>query len=123
MKKLVCIVLLIFAASAATAQGQHPLISDCSITKDFGMMSETFRLYGNVKVVTDPKEYADFRVKVVKAPGLAAVYVKKVTEKPLDCGEWRFVESTEKATFTVRFVTEMEHFTIRFVDSNPGSRY
>ncbi|MDR1896550.1 MAG: hypothetical protein LBR10_07160 [Prevotellaceae bacterium] len=117
--------LLVFAPVGSGVCDQHPLIKDCAITKEYGFMSETFRLYGDVKIVTDPKEHADFRVKLVESPGLAAVYVKKVAFRPTQCGEWRFTDSAEAAHFTVRFVPEgeWEHFTIRFVDSDPGSPY
>ena len=107
----------------------HPLIKDCSITKNYGTVSKTFFLWGTVRIITDPREYADFDVKIVPTPGLAAMYVQKVTAPPYYCGRWRFVNSQqekdekEKATFTVRFVDEMEDFTVCFVESEPGSRY
>jgi hypothetical protein len=113
---------LIFFFLLLHTPDEHPLIKDCKITKDFGFMKQTWSLYGNVKVVT---EHADFDVKIVPTPGLAAMYVKKMSSTPTQCGEWRFVDSIEKASFTVRFVpeSEWEHFTICFVKDNPGSRY
>ncbi|MDR3287082.1 MAG: hypothetical protein LBT27_06540 [Prevotellaceae bacterium] len=126
MKRLSFILLFTFVCVACIAQSEHPLIKDCAITKNFGMSSETFFLWGHVRVVTDPKEYADFNVKIVSSPALADVYVKRVTSAPFECGEWHFVTSKKDAppfTVTIRFVTEWEEFTICFVDSNPGSRY
>jgi hypothetical protein len=123
MKRPLFILLFLCAAGAAAAQAQHPWIKDCAITKEYGFMSETFRLAGNVKLITDPKEHADFNVKVVGSPGGAAMYVKKVTACPCVCGEWRFVEAIKDAYFTVRFVKEWEDFTMVFVTEYPGSRY
>ncbi|MDR0726403.1 MAG: hypothetical protein LBF59_10420 [Prevotellaceae bacterium] len=125
MRKLLFILAFIVACNAAFAQTEHPLIKDCSITKNFGFMSETFFLWGTVRIITDPKEHVDFHVKIVPSPALADMYIKPVKSGTFECGEWRFVsaENAPPFTFTVRFVKEMEEFTICFVDSDPGSRY
>jgi hypothetical protein len=61
----------------------------------------------------------------VSKPNLAAMYVvrKKTKREAIDCGEWHFVTDKEDANFTIRFVTEQEHFTIRFDDEMPGTVY
>ncbi|MDR3350356.1 MAG: hypothetical protein LBN98_01745 [Prevotellaceae bacterium] len=110
----------ITAVSVAQAQKRHPFIEDCAITKNFGLVSETIRLRGNVRIITDPEEHADFRVKLISAPGLASVYIKIVSH-PAGCGEWKWVTSGED--FSIRFVDEMELFTIRIVTDMPGCPY
>jgi hypothetical protein len=124
MKK-VLLLLLCLCVLPAAAQPKHPLIKNCTITKSFGMMRQTWNLWGNVKVVTDPEEYADFDVKAVSKPDLADLYVvrKNTKREAIDCGEWHFVTDGEDANFTIRFVTEWEEFSIRFVDSMPGTVY
>jgi hypothetical protein len=121
MKKLIIVLITTFIAFVANAQ--HHLIKDCVATLDFGFESKIIYLSGKVKVITDPKEYADFNVKVITSSEFADVYVKKVKTRPSECGEWQFVESKKDAEFTVRFVDKGEDFDIKFVTSNPGCRY
>jgi hypothetical protein len=90
------------------------------------MSSVTYSLWGTIRVVTDPKEDADFRVKVITSPTDAAdLYVKVVKTGPFTCGVWRFVfdKTADNINFSVRFVSEDEHFTIKFDDATPGSSY
>ncbi|MDR1553971.1 MAG: hypothetical protein LBS69_11010 [Prevotellaceae bacterium] len=125
MKRCLFILAFIFVGCAVFAQAKQSMIKDCAITKDFGFMSKTFELWGTVRIVTDPKEHSDFDVRLVKSPGLAAMYIK-ITEKPSKCGEWRFVKNAEDADFSIRFITDKDewvNFTICFVNSEPGSRY
>jgi hypothetical protein len=102
-------------------QATHPLIKDCKIVKEYGLMSRTISLYGDVKVITDPKRLATFDVKIKKR--IATLDVKIVETLPRRCGEWRFVDNEKDADFTVSFVDELEDFTICFVDDNPGTSY
>jgi hypothetical protein len=122
MKKLIVILFISVFAFNAKAQQEHPYIKDCNITMEYGFMTKTVSLWGNVKVVTNPRD-ADFRVKIEKSCGAAAVYVVKVTDEPSQCGEWRFVDSKKDALFTICFVKESEHFSICFTSTFPGSRY
>lgn len=125
MKRLfITFIALVFSAVSIankTPQPKHPLIKDCKIVKEYGFVSKTFSLYGDVKIITDPKKWADFDVKI--NTGQAALYVKAVKSEPRRCGEWRFVDSEKDADFTVSFVKESEDFTICFVDSDPGTSY
>jgi hypothetical protein len=123
MKRLSVILLFTLCAAIGFAQSNHPLIKDCEITQEHGLASTTKSLWGNIKVVTNPKEYAELNVKIVSTPGLADVYVKTVSTPPDQCGEWRFIKSAKDAWFTVRFVDAGEDFTICFVKSEPGCRY
>jgi hypothetical protein len=107
------------ANSAPTAD--HPLIKDCKIEKKYGFVSKTFSLYGDVKIITDPKKFATFDVKIKK--GMAALYVQIVKTTPKKCGQWRWVDDEKDADFTVEFVDESEDFTICFVDDDPGTSY
>jgi hypothetical protein len=83
------------------------------------MMSRTWRLSGNVKVITDPKETADLYIKIVKRGG--SIGVKIVKEITHECGEWRWVPKDSKIEpdFTVKFVTDdFYDFTVKFVGEN-----
>jgi hypothetical protein len=107
-----------FLMAVTCLNAQNP-IQDCEITKNFGMMSQTFTLHGGVRVVTDPKEYVDFEVKVVKENEPADLRVKIVKGNTSECGEWRWVNSNE--SFSIRFVDKWPSFTIRYVKSNEWS--
>jgi hypothetical protein len=104
-----------FLMAVTCLNAQNP-IQDCEITQNFGMMSQTFTMCGSVRVVTDPKEYVDFEVKVVKGNEPADLHVKVVKRTPYECGEWRWVNSNE--SFTIRFVDKWPSFTIKFVGEN-----
>jgi hypothetical protein len=106
------------ANSAPTAD--HPLIKDCKIEKKYGFVSETFELWGNVKIITDPKKFATFDVNISKE--YADLYVKLV-DNPNSCGQWRWVDDEKDADFTIRIVDESEDFSICFVDADPGTAY
>ncbi|MDR0603586.1 MAG: hypothetical protein LBG80_04695 [Bacteroidales bacterium] len=121
MKKLIILLLISFTV-LYSAQAQHPLINDCEVTLSFGFQSSSFKLYGDVKVITNPKVRADFDVRVVDIR-YADMYVMVVNTNPKKCGEWRWVTSEKDADFTIRFVDKQEDFTISFVTDNPGSRY
>ncbi|MDR2652190.1 MAG: hypothetical protein LBC68_07745 [Prevotellaceae bacterium] len=122
MKRLLFILSFAFIACAALAQAR---VVNCRITKEYGFETKTVSLFGNVKVVTDPNEYAEFKVRIIKENQCCAdLFVKIVNTEPEQCGEWRFVKSEKDAWITVRFVEEgWEDFTIRFVTSDPGSAY
>jgi hypothetical protein len=122
MKKLILILFITAFAFNAKAQQEHPFIKDCNITMEYGMMTRTLSLWGNVKVVTKPMD-ADFNVKIEKSCGAADLYVVKVTSKATECGEWRFVNSEKEADFTVCFVNDGADFSICFTPSDPGCRY
>jgi hypothetical protein len=123
MRKLFFILSFILACNAAFAQRVSP-IKDCSYTKDFGMSSTTYSLWGTIRIVTDPKEHADFNVKILPQAEAADIRVK-IVNNPSGCGEWKLVFSKDTAfiNFTIRFVKKDEHFTIKFVDAIPGSSY
>jgi hypothetical protein len=120
MKHLL-IIAFIMASGACAAQVYRP-ICDCKITKTYGMMSRTWRLSGNVRIVTDPNEIADIRIKIVERGG--SISVKSVDYTPSECGEWRWVDGKGKLKpkFTVRIVTDGTHdFTVKFVGKNEMS--
>jgi hypothetical protein len=104
-------------------QATHPLIKDCKIVKEYGFVSETFKLYGDVKIITDPKKFATFDVKVNREA--ASLYVRLVEKSPVECGQWRFVDNEKDADFTIFIVEESEDFSICFVGEgeNHGTAY
>jgi hypothetical protein len=123
MKHLLLTVFLL-AAGTCFAQSYRP-VKDCKITKSYGMMTRTWRLSGNVKIITDPKEFADLRVKIVDSA--ASISVKIVTYTPGECGEWRWATDKNglQPKFTIRIVDDESYdFTVRFVGPGemPGSR-
>ena len=114
MKKLLVIVLFLFALCASYAQRFGVEIDQCFVTRYYASGNRTFMAYGDVYVETDPKEFVDLRVKVVTDPRIADFLVFKTTDTPQDCGEWRFVKDRSKAKFTIRFVKEWEDCTIYY---------
>lgn len=116
MKKLLFVFLLIFSMSISFAQ--RIKIDGCEITRYYGTETHCFFAYGNVYVETDPKEPVDIRVKIsVDTKELAHFRIYKTSDKPQDCGEWRFVKERSQAKFTIRYVKEHEDCTIRFVNN------
>ncbi len=112
MKKLSVVFLLMLSLSVSFAQ--RIKFDGCKVTRYYASVTSEFYAYGDVFVETDPKEPVDIEVKVV-SDIYATVWVYKATDKPQDCGEWRFVKDRSKAKFTIRFVKEHEDCTIRFV--------
>jgi hypothetical protein len=117
------LLLIIFLAVPALcfSQSYRP-ICDCKITKSYGMMSRTWHLSGDVKIIKEG--FADLYVKEVKRGG--SISVKIVTYTPSECGEWRWVtdENGLQPKFTIRFVDDGAYdFTVRFIGANemPGS--
>ncbi|MDR3226133.1 MAG: hypothetical protein LBT56_00480 [Prevotellaceae bacterium] len=120
MKRLLLILLFVFAGIACFAQR----VVNCDFTKEYGCEIVTINLFGNVKVVTDEKEFVNFRVRIAKEGECCPdLFVKTVIDNADECGEWHFVKSDKDARFSVIFVEEFEDFTIRLVSSNPGSAY
>lgn len=113
MKKFLSIFVFMFALCSTFAQ-RVSFESDCRVIRRYASVTSYFRLYGSVYVETDPKEPVDLKVKVVNGP-IAAFNIYITTDKPQDCGEWRFVSDRSKAKFTIRYVKEHEDCTIRFV--------
>lgn len=89
MKKIISSLFILFVVSCAFAQSV--VIDECKVTKDYGFQQYTFSVYGDVYVETDPKEPVDLEVKVTNER-LAQCWVYVTTDKPQDCGEWRFVK-------------------------------
>jgi hypothetical protein len=117
MKRLLLIFAGLFVYAATSAPQSYEPIKDCKITKSYGMISMTWRLSGNVYLVTDKNESADLYAKVRRKKGeYASLYVKEVERVPCRCGEWRWVKDKKDANFTVKFVDDMFFdFTVKFV--------
>ena len=111
MKRLIPILLFLFATVYVHAQAE---INGCDIVVVYGNETLYFEAYGNVYVVTNPKEHADLDVKIVNSPRLATYKVFVTTDTPRKCGEWRFVSDRSKAKFTIRYVKELEECSIFF---------
>lgn len=90
MKKFISSLFILFVVSCAFAQ--NVVIDECKVTKDYGFQQYTFSVYGDVYVETDPKEPVDLCVKITNNPKGATFWIYKTTDKPQDCGEWRFVK-------------------------------
>lgn len=122
MKKIISSLFILFVVSCAFAQ--NVVIDECKVTKDYGFQQYTFSVYGDVYVETDPKEPVELEVKVTNER-LAQCWVYVTTDKPQDCGEWRFVKDRSKAKFTIRYVNEFEDCSIYFVKerSSAGWQY
>jgi hypothetical protein len=118
MKKLFLSLLLTFCACAVFAQVE---IDGCRAILHHGQVTISFVLSGRVRVVTNPKEYADFDIRVTTNPREANFFVRKVQSPPFECCLWQFVRSGED--FTVRFVKELEDFTVMFVSSGHSVGY
>ena len=122
MKKFISSLFILFVVSCAFAQ--NVVIDECKVTKDYGFQQYTFSVYGDVYVETDPKEPVELEVKVTNER-LAQCWVYVTTDKPQDCGEWRFAKDRSKAKFTIRYVNEFEDCSIYFVKerSSAGWQY
>lgn len=117
MKKILFVILFLFAMHALNAQDVD--INGCTIKVQFASEEETFEAYGDVYVERDIRKYSDLNVRVVTNPKYATYYVCRVTDTPRKCGEWRLVDSPDKAKFIVYFVKDgefiEEDFTIYYV--------
>lgn len=111
MKKVFSVLLFVFAAICVQAQAE---INGCDIVVVYGNETSYFEAYGNVFVVTNPKEHADLDVKIVDSPRFATYKVFTTTDTPKKCGEWRFVSDRSQAKFTIRYVKELEECSIYF---------
>ena len=112
MKKFLFVLLFLFVLCALNAQ--RIKIDGCNVTRYYASVTNCFMAFGDVYVETDPKEPVDICVRVINSsPATFSIYT--TTEKPQDCGEWRFVTDRSKAKFTIRYVKEHEDCTIRFV--------
>lgn len=128
MKKTLLFLAVLISASVQ-AQTHYRIYdnideSDCSClskesfdAKEGVISREYIHLYGPVKKVTNPKEKADFKVRVAKKGedyNLGVAIVGK-DRKYYPCGHWRWVDGVkEKARFSVRFVNSGEDFVIKF---------
>jgi hypothetical protein len=119
MKKFFLLLLLLLSFIPASADRVKIDFEKCTVTFDLGTYTRTIPLYGKVRIVTDPKECEDLSVRI--APKWGKIAVKIVETRPLECGEWQFVTSGED--FTVRFVEELEHFSITFDITMSGTTY
>jgi hypothetical protein len=120
MKRLFLSLLLLLSFTLpASADRVTVDLEKCTATFDEGTVTRTIPLYGKVRIVTDPNELADLRIRI--APKWGQMTVKIVEARPLECGEWQFVTSGEY--FTVRFVEELEHFSVTFSKTISGTRY
>ena len=113
MKRLIPILLFVFATICVQAQVE---INGCDITSVYGDRTTYFEIYGNVYVITSPKEHADIEVRVVDSPQKATYNIYKTTDTPRKCGEWRFVSDRSKAKFTIRYVKDREDCRIFFTN-------
>ncbi|MCQ2351262.1 MAG: hypothetical protein MJ003_04735 [Paludibacteraceae bacterium] len=82
-------------------------IKDCSITKEYGTVSETFYLSGDMHIVTDPTEFAEFWVYISKPEEYSDITIS-FKEHPVECGEWHI---TKNDGFGVRFTSKKEEAT------------
>ena len=112
MKKFLLVFVFMFTLCIISAQSIK--IDGCNVTRYYASETAEFMAFGNVYVETDPREPVDIHVKVTNDPH-ADMWIYKTTDKPQDCGEWRFVTDRSKAKFTIRYVKEHEDCTIRFV--------
>lgn len=90
MKKFISSLFILFVVSCAFAQ--NVVIDECYVTRYYASVTSSFYAYGNVFVETDPKEPVDLCVKITNNPKGATFWIYKTTDKPQDCGEWRFVK-------------------------------
>lgn len=115
MKQFISSLFILFVVSCAFAQ--NVVFDGCHVTRYYASVTSYFYAYGDVYVETDPKEPVDLEVKVTNER-LAQCWVYVTTDKPQDCGEWRFVKDRSKAKFTVRFVDHWDpDCTIRYVSN------
>jgi len=114
MKKLLFVVL--FCMTLCASYAQRIRIDGCNVTRYYASVTNYFMAFGDVYAETDPKEPVDLEVKVTNSPQ-ATCWVYKTTDKPQNCGEWRFVKDRSKAKFTIRYVKEHEDCTVRFVSN------
>lgn len=113
MKKFLSVFVFMFALCSSFAQ-RVSFESDCRVIRRYASETHCFYLFGDVYVETDPKEPVDLDIKVVNGP-IAAFNIYITSDKPDDCGEWRFVSDRSQAKFTIRYVKKHEDCTIRFV--------
>lgn len=121
MRKLFSVLLLFVFILAANAQDAK--IDGCTITCYYGNETYIFEAYGNVYVEKDPTKHVDLYVKIVNEERLADYSVYKTTDKPQDCGEWRFVTNRKDATFTIRYVKDREDIRIFFTNNRSKAGY
>ena len=114
MKKLLFVVL--FCMTLCVSYAQRIKIDGCNVTRYYASETSYFMAFGDVYVETDPKEPVDICVKITTDPH-AYMWIYKTTDKPQNCGEWRFVKDRSKAKFTIRYVKEHEDCTVRFIQN------
>ena len=111
MKKVLFFLLLSLSIPAFCTTDVEINGCEVTITDTFAGEQTTFYAYGNVYVVTNPKEWADLDVRVVDSPKKATYIVYRCKDKPQKCGEWRFVRNRKDAKFTVRYVKlDADHY-------------
>lgn len=117
MKKSLFVFLFLFSLCALNAQNVD--VNGCTLTLQFASVTETYEAYGDVYVERDIRKFSDLNVRVVTNPRDATYNVYRTTDTPRKCGEWRFVDSPDKAKFIVYFVKDgdflEEDFTIYYV--------
>lgn len=117
MKKFLSVFLFLFALCALNAQEVD--VNGCTLTLQFASVTETYEAYGDVYVERDIKKHSDLNVRVVTNPKDATYFVYRASDTPRKCGEWRFVDSPDKAKFIIYFVKDgdflEEDFTIYYV--------
>lgn len=117
-----CLVILFLFVSSLSIAGDRMCgvgpcpnpVANCVYTLDKGMVTETFEVWGDVRVTTNPYD-ADVWVYVVKSSG--ADLVVSWVDDPQGCGQWHKVDKDEN--FSVYFTNEEESasFTIRYGDA------
>jgi hypothetical protein len=119
MKRLFLSLLLLLSFTLpASADWVTIDFKNCTATFNMGTYTRTIPLYGKVRIVTDPDECEDLSVRI--APKWGRMNVKVVESGADECGEWQWVTSGED--FTVRFVEELDDFSITFTNDR-GSTY
>ena len=82
----------------------------------------TKRLWGNVRIVTDPNEHADLRVHIVNHEGLRILNIS-VVEKAVDWDQWHWVYRKGEEDFTIRIVEDYWDISVRIVSGyNPKTK-
>ncbi|MCM8872542.1 MAG: hypothetical protein NDJ65_04595 [Paludibacteraceae bacterium] len=123
MKKVLFFLLLSLSIPAFCIKDVEIDGCEVTITDTFAGEQKIFYAYGNVYVVTDPKEPADLKVYVSSSPSSCCIY--RCKDKPQDCGEWRFVKNRKDAKFTIRYVKQDDDYDcrIRFTNNRSGASF
>lgn len=120
MKKFISSLFILFVVSCAFAQSV--VFDGCHVTRYYASVTSYFYAYGDVYVETDPKEPVDLCVKITNNPKGATFWIYKTTDKPQDCGEWRFVKDPNVNTSERRRARRIAFgfFCVDFIFKTPS---